>query len=69
MTAIVVYFIAGLSTVAFFTLWIMTSYRELNSKKREVAAAAQQVHMHRKLYKETHGDETVMSSMCTKKTI
>ena len=57
MTTIVVYFIAGLSTVAFFTLWAMTSYRELSPKKREVAAAAQQVHMHRKLYKETHGDE------------
>lgn len=49
MTALFPYFIAGISTVAFFTLWFITSYRELAHKKQEVIAASEQVQMHRTL--------------------
>lgn len=49
MTAIFPYFIAGISTIAFFTLWFITSYRELNHKMQEVMTASEQVQMHRTL--------------------
>lgn len=49
LTAIFPYFIAGISTIAFFTLWFITSYRELTHKKQEVMTASEQVQMHRTL--------------------
>lgn len=49
MTSIFPYFIAGISTIAFFTLWFLTSYRELTHKKQEVMTASEQVKMHRTL--------------------
>ncbi len=55
MTAIVACFIAGLSTAAFLTLWFVISYRELAHKKLGVAAAAEQVQMHRTLFRQARG--------------
>lgn len=49
MTAIIPNIIAGISTIAFLSLWFVTSYRELSHKKQEVVAAAEQVKMHRTL--------------------
>ncbi len=49
MTAIIPYFIASISSIAFFILWFITSYKELTNKKQEVMAASEQVLMHRTL--------------------
>jgi len=55
LTAIIAYFIAGISTAAFLTLWFVTSYRELARIKEEVVAAAEMVKMHRTLYMQELG--------------
>lgn len=50
MAAIIAYSMAGISTVAFITLWFTTSYRELSLKRQEVVSAKEQVEMHLSLY-------------------
>lgn len=55
MTVIIACLIAGISIAAFLALWVVTSYRELGSKKQEVTAVAEQVQMHRTLYRQTRG--------------
>ncbi|MDD4493476.1 MAG: hypothetical protein PHV32_03885 [Eubacteriales bacterium] len=59
MADVILYIMAGVSTSAFLTLWFIVSHRELSGKKREVAAAAEQVQLHRSLHsKERGGDNS-----------
>lgn len=55
MTPIIAYLIAGLSTAALLTLWFVIAYQRLALKKQGVVAAAEQVQMHRNLFRQARG--------------
>lgn len=56
-TATLGWFIAGICVLAFVTLWLTVSFRELSAKRKSLTAISEQVQMHRRLNMQERGGE------------
>lgn len=62
LTIIIASYMAGISTATILTLWFVTSFRELDRKKKEVAAADEHVQMHRTIYMQVRGSPNAQAA-------
>ncbi len=62
MPTLIAYFIAGICTTGFVTIWFTTAYAELSQKRNCLAALEEQLRLHEGLYAQARDSSDVWSA-------